>query len=218
MPLGAELRSLRVTFYLERTRSRIAKLRRFAKTLKLPAPEGQHWLSATFLAPKPSDLMVSLHIDSTVAEDDETPRGRTLWTELWVRRQPRSKPPATVSARPDTDWMISELSKLVTENSPELGFFDGNVHIPSDVQVPATVVAVPVTVGNRTLPVIGVEYGGEPEAGAVEAFRWTRSPHPPHELTVKLSYSHEIEVANLSEIWDRERARIGLYVQEALTR
>ena len=220
MPLGADLSSLRITFYLERTRSRVTKIRALAKALKLPDPVGLHWLNASFLAPKPSNLVFSLHIDSTYVEDDETPARPTgsLWTEIWVRRRPSSKAPAKISANPDSDWMVRELSKLVQEDSHELAFFDGEVHIPPDVQVPSNVVAVPLTVGNRTLPVIGVEYGGEPEAGSVEAFRWTRSPHPPHVLRVKLSYSREIDLAKLSEIWDSERARIGAYVQEALTR
>jgi hypothetical protein len=219
LPLGAELRSLRIVFYLRRTKTRADKIRKLVKTLKLPEPEGLHWMSASFLAPKPSGLVVALHIDSLNDEEGEDPPTRSFWLELFVRRRPSGKPPAAVSTRPDSKWLMQELSDLAMKDSNFLGFFEVDVRIPPDARVqPASGAAVPLAplaIGSRTLPVVGVEYGGEPEDGTVDSLRWTRDSRG---LRVRLSYSRGMDVAELPEIWDSERTRIGTYVQEALTR
>ena len=212
MPLGAKLLGLRVTFFLERTRSRVLELRKLLKSLSLPPHEGAHWLNASFLEPDPAGLVFNLHIDDHAAESGDGNLG--LWVEVSIRPRPASKVPSAIAGRPRSDWMIQELSKLMRKL--ELGFFDGDVSVPSGAQEPPTnVVAIPLKIGSRTLPVIGVEYGGEPDPGTVDGFRWTRTPQG---IMVRLSYSRELNASELSNIWASERERIGTYVQEALTR
>jgi len=214
MPPGTEISVLRVTFFLERTRARVAELRRLIKDFSFQPPEEPHWLSANFLGPEGSKLSYFLHIDSDNFKSGDTVR-RTLWIETSVREWPTPKPPTSLTTRPRFDQMHQELLKLVAKDGHQLGFFDAEVSVPTAHAPPTNVVAIPLTVDGRTLPVVGIEYGSDPAPGRVDGVRWRRTPRG---TKVRLSYSREMDVIELLDVWTNERDRIGTYVQEALDR
>jgi len=214
MPLGAKLLSLRSSFLIARTKTRVSELRRLIKDLSLSPPEGRHWVGVSFLGPGDSKLEYFLHIDSTISKLDETV-SHGFWIETSVREWPGPKPPADLVARPRFDRVHQGILKLA-KHQRQLGFFDAEVSVPStDHALPTTVVALPMTIGGRTLPVMGVEYGGDPDPGSVDGCRLTRTNQG---MMLRLSYSREMDVTELPEILTGERDRIGTYVQEALAR
>lgn len=214
MPLGAKLLSLRVSFLIARTKTRVSELRRMIRNLSLNPPEGMHWLAVSFLGPGDSKLEYFLHVDSTTSKVGDTV-SHGIWIETLVREWPGPKPPADLVARPRFDRIHQEILKLA-KHQRQLGFFDVEVSVPStDHALPTTVVALPLTVGGRTLPVIGIEYGGDPDPGSVDGCRLTRTNRG---TMLRLSYSREMDVTELPEILTSERDRIGTYVQEALAR
>lgn len=193
---------LDVSFFLKKTKTRKERIGRLMRELGLPKPDGDHLFTTEFGA-KDARFLV-LHIDESKHRRDPI----HYYVQMHLHG---GQHPAPTGAEKGVEWALERVVELAMTERDALFFFEAEAFI-SQVPQPGSVVALPLTIGGRTLPVKGVEYGTELDEEGVDSFRWTR-----HEdgMKVTVSYALGYLFRDVPSLWDRERATVQRYVREA---
>lgn len=210
LPVTRELVVLNVAFLTVCTVAKLENLYKIVKLLKLPEPEGEHVMESTFLSKDSIPYYVHLHIDTRRTLDKKSKR--LLDIRLRLRKKPTSTPPRWLTKQTHlSDWAFAQVCTLSKEPKV-LGFFDGEMRLPLP---PPSAVALPITLGSRILAPSGMEYSADVSANQVSHFRWTKLRSG---ITVKVSYSREIDISNLAQVWDDQGVVVEEYAKGALER
>ena len=203
---GLQVSSIKSTFLVQDTKARRSKISRIIKALGESPSEDDHLLGASFLATsEEAAYFAHLHIHSY----DSGKATKLLFVEVGFKMKPRSRPPRALANRPHrAEWMHDQVLGLVGPKA--LAFLDAVVFVPGTA--PPKISGLPLTLGGRILPIVGAEYAVSLQNDGITKFRWSMEGEG---LMVRLSYSRELELAQLGETWTRESITISQYVKEA---
>lgn len=180
---------------------------RMLRELGISKPTGKHQLSANFLAPDKS-LFLFLHID--VSKD---PDGKD-WDAFYIRMHlHHGAQDDVVDNEQTTQWVFDHLVALGRPEASALFFFDAEMLIPD--AKPPPVMTPPITVGGRTLPVVGVSYGAGLEDGLVDKLAWTTDGAG---IKLNVSYSGDRDFEKMPQLLFDERDRVEQYASEVIGR
>ena len=192
---------LDAAFFMKKTPVRAQRIGRIIRELKLPkAQKGGLVLSCAFSSNGSGPPLI-LHIDESRYKQE--PPNYYVQMHLHYGKHGNG-------ASRDVAWAFGELTALA-KRGKALVFLDAKLEIEENVPLPSAVIAPPLTVGGRTLAVVGVEYGASFELNSVDGFRWTRRDKV---LTLNVSYSKLLAVSLLPKLWEQERTVVERYVRE----
>ena len=186
------------------------------KTLNMTgAPHDQHVVAASFLADG-QPYYVYIHIDY----EERRPKGgkakRYYYVQLEFRERPEGRPPKAVRERKqDAAWALAWLDRL-RGKAPLRCIVDVEAELQGQRPPDRDLVALPLTVTGRALPVTGMEYGlgGEGGLDQVRSFRWRTVENG---LKVWLRYLSEIEGPKAySDSWNVHTTKLTAILEEAL--
>jgi hypothetical protein len=198
--------SLDAAFFLKKTPTRAKRIGRIVKELKVPKGTGSHVLSYAFSSNGSGPPLI-LHIDESKYEREPV----NYYVQMHLHDGEHAD--RVVSSR-GTAWAFGQLSALA-KGAKVLFFLEAQMELEENILLPSAVIAPPLTVGGRTLSVIGVEYGAPLEDAGVDGFRWTRLENV---TRLKVSYTKTLAVSLLPSLWEQERTVVEGYVREVFPR
>lgn len=190
--------SLEVSYFLPKTAARTRIVTQMRKDAP-PAPSDAPKEHVLFVRCASDGLQVDAHIDASKFSD----RSVNYFCQFTFQAGARAK------EMPSATWLFDRVAKLNRGMLRNLVFFEADL-LTSEIR-PIDVVAPPLTVGTRTLPIRGVEYASDLVAGDIEMFRWTRRGE---RLRINVSYSSIYELANFPHVLKLERETVNRYVRE----
>jgi hypothetical protein len=201
-----------VAFFLEKTPARRAAISRMAKALNLPMPQGSrgHVLGASFGSPEQGPH-VNLHIDHSQYDKDPV----NYYVRLHIHGgEAHEHDHEEDESKQTVTWLYEQLANVAKSQTALFGFVEAHLQL-DDWPIPSqAITALPITVGGRVLPVIGMSYGTDLDEG-VDMFRWTRDEGG---IRVDVSYTSRFNVNEISDLWQREHATVMAYVREVFPR